>query len=58
MYHYKTKWLIGDIQTTQTVRFLWEYQLSNIIGLELGFVHIKEMDESVNTFSIQVNVDY
>jgi hypothetical protein len=57
-YHYKTKWLIGDIQTTQTVRFLWEYQLSNIIGLELGFVHIKEMDESVNTMSIQVNVDY
>ena len=53
-----TGWLIGDIQTTQTVQFLWEYQLSNIIGLELGFAHIKEMAESVNTMSLQVNVDY
>jgi len=57
-YENNTGWLIGDIQTTQTVRFLWEYQLSNIIGLELGFFHKKEMDESVNTMSIQVNVDY
>ena len=53
-----TGWLIGDIETTQTVQFLWEYQLSNIIGLELGFAHIKKMAESVNTMSLQVNVDY
>ena len=57
-YEYNTSWLIGNIQTTQTIKFLWEYQFSNIIGLELGFAHIKEIDESVNTFSIQVNVDY
>jgi len=57
-YQNNTGWLIGDIQTTQTVQFLWEYQLSNIVGLELGFVHKKEMDESVNTMSLQVNVDY
>ena len=57
-YNNSTGWLIGDIQTTQTIKFLWEYQFSNIIGLELGFAHIKEMDETVNTFSIQVNVDY
>ena len=57
-YEYNTSWIIGDIKTTQTIKFLWEYQFSNIIGLELGFAHIKEMDESVNTFSIQVNVDY
>ena len=57
-YNNNTGWLIGDIQTTQTVQFLWEYQLSNIIGLELGFAHMKEMDESVNTMSLQVNVDY
>ena len=57
-YNNNTGWLIGDIQTTQTVRFLWEYQFSNIIGLELGFIHIKEMDESVNTMSLQVNMDY
>ena len=57
-YNNNTGWLIGDIQTTQTVQFLWEYQLSNIIGLELEFAHMKEMDESVNTMSLQVNVDY
>ena len=57
-YNNTTGWLIGNIQTTQTIKFLWEYQFSNIIGLELGFAHIKEMDETVNTFSIQVNVDY
>ena len=57
-YHYKTGWLIGDIQTTHILKFLWEYKLSNIIGLELGFVHLREMDESVNTMSFQVNVDY
>ena len=57
-YNNNTGWLIGDIQTTQTVQFLWGYQLSNIIGLELGFAHMKEMDESVNTMSLQVNVDY
>ena len=57
-YSYKTGWLIGDIEITKTINFLWEYQFSNIIGLELGFSHIKEMDESVNTMSLQVNVDY
>jgi hypothetical protein len=57
-YSYNTGWLIGDIQTTQMVRFLWEYQFSNIIALKLGFIHLKEMDESVNTMSLQVNVDY
>ena len=57
-YRYKTGWLIGDIHTTQTFRLLWEYQLSNIIGLELGFSHMKGMDESVNGMSIQINVDY
>ena len=57
-YKYSTGWLIGDIETTQTVQFLWEYQLSNIIGLELGFAHMKEMAESLNTLSLQVNVDY
>jgi len=57
-YRNSTGWLIGDIQTTQAVRFLWEYQLSNIIGLELGFAHMKAMDESVNSMSIQLNVDY
>ena len=58
VYYYKTGWLIGDIQTTQMVRFLCEYQFSNIIGLELGFAHMKDIDKSVNTVSIQVNVDY
>ena len=57
-YNDATGWLIGDIETTHTVQFLWEYQLSNIIGLELGFAHIKEMAGSVNTMSLQVNVDY
>ena len=57
-YHNTTGWLIGDIQTTQTIKFLWEYQISNIIGLELGYSHKQEMNESVNTMSIQVNVDY
>ena len=33
-YNNNTGWLIGDIHTTQTVQFLWEYQFSNIIGLE------------------------
>ena len=51
-------WLIGDIQTNETIKFLWAYQLSNIIGLELSFAHLKEMNESANTISIQVNVDY
>ena len=57
-YRFKTGWLIGDIQTTQTIKFLWEYQISNIIDLALGFSHIKGMDESINTISVQVNVDY
>jgi hypothetical protein len=57
-YTNSTGWLIGDIQTTHTAQFLWEYQLSNIIGLELGFAHVKGMAESVNTMSLQVNVDY
>jgi hypothetical protein len=57
-YHDKTGWLIGEIDITETINFLWKYQLSNIIGLELGFAHIKSTEESVNTISIQVNVDY
>jgi len=57
-YYYTTDWLIGDIEITKTINFLWEYQLSNIIGLELGFSHIKSPEESLNTMSIQVNVDY
>ena len=57
-YHSKTKWLIGDIQTSQTFSFLWGYQISNIIGLKMGFTHMKEMDKSVNTMNLQVNVDY
>ena len=57
-YEYNTGWLIGDIKTTQAIKFLWEYQFSNIIGLELGFTHLNDMDDAVNTFSIQLNVDY
>ena len=57
-YNYTTGWLIGNIQTTQTIKLLWEYKFSNIIALKLGFSHIKGMDESANTMSIQVNVDY
>ena len=57
-YANNTGWLIGDIETTQTMKFLWGFQLSNIIDLELGFVHIKDMDESLNTMNIQVNVEY
>ena len=57
-YFNRTGWLIGDIKTTHTVRLLWGYQLSNILCLELGVSHIKEMDESINTMSIQINIDY
>ena len=57
-YENNTAWLIGNIQTTKAIKLSWEYQFSNIIGLELGFSHIKEMDESFNTMSLQVNVDY
>ena len=57
-YQHNTGWLIGDIETTHTFQFLWGYQLSNIIGLELGFTHINEIDESINSISIQVNVNY
>ena len=57
-YEYQTGWIIGDIQITHTIKLLWEYQLSNIIGLKMGFLHKKGTDKSENMMSIQVNMDY
>ena len=57
-YANSTGWLMGDIQTTNSVKFSWEYQLSNIIDIELGFGNNQGMDKSENTVSIQLNVDY
>ena len=58
VYDYKTGWLIGDIETSHTIKFTWEYQFTDIISLELGFANIQRMDELINTLSIQMNVDY
>jgi len=57
-YHDKTGWLIGDIKTTHTVSFLWEYQLSNILELELDASYIWGISEYRNSYSIQMNIDY
>ena len=57
-YHNSTSWLIGDIQTSRTINFSFEYQLSNILGMELGYSQKKGMGEVLNNMSIQVNVDY
>ena len=57
-YENSTGWLIGDIEIVQTVRFLWEYKLSNIIDLEVSYSLIKGMNEPVNAVSIQMDIDY
>ena len=57
-YVYKTEWIIGDIKTARTIGFLWEYQFSNIIELELGVSHKWDSNEYENSYSIQINIDY
>ena len=57
-YDDKTRWIIGDIKTAHTIGFLWEYQFSNIIELELGVSHKWDSNEYENSYSIQINIDY
>ena len=52
------EWFTSKTSVTYCIYIIFYDQFSNIISLELGFVHLKDMDESANTVSIQVNVDY
>ena len=57
-YHYNTGWLIGDIHSLHHLSLIWEYKLSNMIGIEFEFLNRIEEKKAINAISIQLNLDY
>ena len=49
-----TKWLIGDINTLNTLDIFWLYQFSNSVFINLGLSNTN----NVNTVSIQFDINY
>lgn len=54
----KTKWLMGNIQTTRLISLAWTYQLSNVLDSKIQYGYQLRRHSGDNYFSLQIGMDY